>query len=98
MSMQDKPGFRITMGRGFHVTFANGHTVSVQFGGGNYCENRDMDFSQNAQAGEKGSATVETAHWGPDGEFIQLPGASDDVNGYQTPEQVLELLILASKA
>lgn len=32
--------FRITDGRGFHVTFANGWTVSVQFGPYNYCSNR----------------------------------------------------------
>lgn len=95
---QDSVGFRITMGRGFQVTFKNGHTVSVQFGPGTYCENRDMDFDQNAHAGEKGSATAETAHWGPDGKFIPLSEAGDDVNGWQTPEQVLELMILASKA
>lgn len=97
-SKQDKPGFRITMGRGFQITFANGHTVSVQFGPGTYCENRDMDFSQSALAGEKGSITAETAHWGPDGNFIPMPEAEDDVNGWQTPEQVLELLIKAAKS
>lgn len=32
--------FRITDGRGFHVEFANGWTVSVQFGRHNYCDNR----------------------------------------------------------
>lgn len=34
-------GFRITGGRGFHITFENDVTVSVQFGPGNYCEHYD---------------------------------------------------------
>ena len=32
--------FAITRGKGFHLTFANGWTVSVQWGNGNYCSNR----------------------------------------------------------
>ena len=27
--------------RGFHMAFANGYTVSIQFGSGNYCDVRD---------------------------------------------------------
>ena len=34
--------FRITYGTGFHLTFSNGITVSVQFGPGNYCDNYNM--------------------------------------------------------
>lgn len=33
--------FRITRGKGFHVSFPNGYTVSVQFGPGNYCDHYD---------------------------------------------------------
>jgi hypothetical protein len=32
--------FRATQGKGFDVTFANGWTVSVQWGPRNYCANR----------------------------------------------------------
>jgi hypothetical protein len=31
-----------TAGRGARMTFSNGWTISVQFGWGNYCSNRDM--------------------------------------------------------
>lgn len=34
------PGFSAS-GRGFHIHFPNGLTISTQFGGGNYCANRD---------------------------------------------------------
>jgi len=33
--------FNITNGKGFTMTFANGWTVSVQFGGLNYCQHYD---------------------------------------------------------
>lgn len=52
-----KLAFGITMAKGFHLTFPNGYTISTQFGGGNYCLNRDMEierptrdiFSNNAE-------------------------------------------------
>jgi hypothetical protein len=86
------PGFKITGGRGFHITFANGWTVSVQFGPGIYCENYDMPISVegNRKAGEKGSGTAEVACWGPDGKMISF--GDDTVKGYQNPAEVLQLL------
>ncbi|MAH47405.1 hypothetical protein CMI37_16395 [Candidatus Pacearchaeota archaeon] len=35
-----EPGFSVTGGKGFHVRYPNGWTISVQFGWGNYCENK----------------------------------------------------------
>ncbi len=37
--------FRITGGKGFHINFTNGITLSMQFGGGNYCDNRDIPMT-----------------------------------------------------
>lgn len=91
------PGFYITGKKGFHVVFENGWTVSVQFGPGNYCENRELDIGyEDALAGERGSATAETAVWGPDGGMIDM-GDGDTVQGWQTPAQVLALLQFASQ-
>ena len=68
---------------GFHITFANGYTVSVQFGSGNYCENRDgkKDRSSNA----------EIAAWDANGKWIQLD-EHDDVLGWQSADQVLAIM------
>lgn len=38
-------GFQITSGKGFHLTFPNGVTLSTQIGGGNYCSNRDYPIT-----------------------------------------------------
>ena len=77
--------FNITGGRGFHMTFANGYTVSVQFGRDNYCENRygnDGDKSPNA----------EIAAWSSlSGKCVEL-GDNDAVIGWQTPDQVLAIM------
>lgn len=86
--MKQKEGFYITGGKGFHITFPNGWTISVQFGPGNYCENYGGDFDKKSEAAEKGSSTAETAYWGPDGEMVDEDGAT--VQGHQTVDQVMD--------
>jgi hypothetical protein len=75
-------------GPGFHITFANGNTVSVQWHKAAYCENRGFESLK--------SSTAEVAAWNAKGEWFKL-GENDDVIGYQTPEQVLEILNRFSK-
>lgn len=92
------PGFRITGGKGFHITFANRYTVSVQFGGGNYCDNYDDDIGDEPfrKSGQKGSGTAECAVWGPTGDMIQWKGWSDTVSNRSLPAEVLELMTWAA--
>ena len=94
-----RKGFVSTMRKGFHMTFPNGLTVSVQWGAGNYCDNhfpkdRDFTFSKDAE-----SDTAEVAVIDERGEFIdpqQFFGyeinSDGDVAGYLDPSQVVELL------
>lgn len=87
--------FRITDGKGFHIKFANGFTVSVQFGPGNYCDNHDKWPSfdtQDKDFGRHSSSTAECAVWGEDGEMIQYGDWDNTFGGYMTPAQVLELM------
>lgn len=88
-----KEGFRITSGKGFHITFANGFTVSVQFGGGNYCDNYDDEIGSETYpaSGEKGSSNAECAVWGPDGGMINR-WDGDSVSNRSSVADVLELL------
>ena len=88
--------FKITGGRGFHFTFPNGITVSVQFGGGNYCEHYDDDILEWAQSKGKGtieSHDAEVAIWKKGGEWITHEYNGDDqVIGYQSFEEVWKIL------
>lgn len=88
--------FKVFAQKGFQTTFPNGFTVSVMFGSGNYCENR---FNHNVEAVSIGqrhdSPDAEIAVFGPDGELRNdFPGCheGDTVQGWITPEQMLEVM------
>lgn len=81
-------GFRICDQKGFHVTFENGWTVSVQFGGGNYSQN----YGHPIGRGEvPPSNTAEVALIAPDGSMPDIGG--DTVRGWQSPAEVLALMV-----
>lgn len=74
--------FKTTSPEGFHVTFGNGWTVSVQWGAGTYA----------------GPGAAETAVINPDGDFVKRRrGDGDDVQGWQSPEQVAATMLWASR-
>lgn len=96
--MKKETGFAITSKKGFHMTFENGYTVSVQFGPGNYCDNYNMDFMQfhkgNLEVLE--SSDAEIAAWDKDGNWVKIDG--DGVKGYCSPKEVLEFInMIANK-
>ena len=80
--------------KGFHITFDNGYTVSVQFGAGNYCDNYDLRIMEYHDKAVPPSRTAETALIAPNGDFVEYKG--DDVQGRQTADDVLELLNYAA--
>ena len=82
--------FKVTNNKGFAMTFANGYTVSVQWGGGNYCDNRNLPF-RGVDAAVPPSKTAEVAVWDADDKWVTL-SEHDDVIGYQTPEQVAAII------
>ena len=100
--MSKEQGFYITGKKGFHITFPNGYTVSVQFGPGNYCGNYDMRILDDAEiAGSKGSRTAETAIIHPHDGLIPDPNDgegehADTVQGYQTVDQVMDRIMRVS--
>lgn len=87
--------FSISNNKGFHVTFENGWTVSVQFGGGNYCDNYDettIDWPtvppcSNAEiAGFKGD------------DWHHFDDCDNTVSGYRTSADVLAFMnMIAAK-
>lgn len=95
--------FVSTMRKGFHMTFENGLTASVQWGCGNYCDNHfdgNPFFNTDAE-----SNTAEVAVFNEKMEFINandfVPDecqSPDDVCGYMTPEQVVDFLYAVKTA
>jgi len=100
--------FQITGGKGFTMTFANGWTISVQFGTGNYCENRSLDEDgrrldeglteyfarRDREVGERGSADAEIAVWNHEKKWVNFGG--DTVSGWLSPDDVAEVIGIVS--
>jgi hypothetical protein len=83
--------FRITSGKGFHMAFENGWTISVQFGTGNYCDNRTYELytpEEDRRVGRDGSLTAEIAAWGADGERYNF--GDDTVKGWVSANEVVK--------
>lgn len=85
--------FSTTRGKGFHIQFSNGWTVSVQFGPGNYGDNYDEDISPqgNIESGARGSTRAEAACFHR-GERLHPLANGDTVEGYMTTEAVWEFM------
>lgn len=85
--------FKITEGKGFHLKFANGWAVSVQFGPANYCTNYNEPISDESRVkcGQQGSMTAECAVFNPKGEFVTMPN-DDTVQGHMISDDVAKLI------
>lgn len=88
--------FKITDNKGFRLTFANGLTVSVQFGFGNYCENRNMRGGIGPTAPP--CKTAEVAVLGPNRLLLPIVGRGDEVEGWCSPEVVADVIGWAQSA
>lgn len=75
--------FAITFGKGFHMTFANGCTVSVQWGPGNYCNRREADITAPRKAESWEARTAETYAFDKTGKPLW-----PDVRGWRTADEV----------
>ena len=81
--------YRITRkGTGFHITFENGNTISVQWGPRTGSDNNAKEYEDGATE----STTAEVAAWDKNGNYINLGGSDeivrdvlpDDLVGYIT--------------
>ena len=79
--------FKIIDNKGFYITFANGYTVSVQWGRGNYGDNYNMS---SEKVRDISSSVVEVAVWDRDNKWIEFSNGSE-VIGYQTVSEVLAI-------
>ena len=89
--------FAITNNKGFHITFDNGWTVSVQFGWGNYCDHHGKPYDFDDLTGYYGdSSTAEIAAWDTEGVWHEFD--LNTVKGYVKPNDVLDFMnMIAAK-
>lgn len=75
---------------GFRMSFANGWTVSVQFGFGNYCENKYK--INEKESDERRSKDAEIAAWDANGAWYKFE--FDDVKGWCTADEVAQFIAM----
>jgi len=83
--------FKITGHRGFQVTFKNGWTVSVQFGGGHYCDNYDVEIGSEKYIDMLTSGNAEVAAWDKDDKWYVFDN-HDTVWGRVEPDELLKFM------
>ena len=95
--------FSNTGGRGFHLSFDNNWTVSVQFSGGHYGDNYTEKWNFAEKQAAKGdsvrSSTAEIAVWSnriSDSDLIWLE--SDTVRGWTSANEVAQVIHKVSTA
>jgi len=93
--------FRITDNRGFQVTFANGWTVSVQWGRYNYGDHYDASLDEEVDCTESDRAEIGVFRDGPDKSTIWWKTEQAEsldffsgVAGYKLPNQVAEVIAI----
>jgi hypothetical protein len=84
---------KITGGKGFHAIMSNGVTLSVQIGGGNYCDNFDEEIGATRERGFRlpPSFTAEVAIWVGNGGMLELP-EGDTVAGWVSVAKVFDAI------
>lgn len=87
---------KITSGKGFHLKFSNGVTVSVQLGWGNYCANRDNDAVRDypTPPNECASPDAEVAIWCDEWKDWHTwgGGVGDEVTGWVPADEVGDII------
>ena len=85
--------------RGFRTRFANGYTISVQFGTHNYCSCRDtlrplssIQSDAYNSWNDGSSEDAEVAIIDADGEFVEFQSNGDTVRGYTSPDDLANII------
>lgn len=73
---------------GFSMTFENGWTISVQFHAFAYCERKQIPANWEEDKNPAESPDAEIAIWDAEGNWYDF--GSDEVLGYQTPDEVAD--------
>lgn len=90
--------FKSTRNKGFHMTFKNGITISVQFGSSNYCERKNMNapIQEEMKMDIVESSNAEIAIWDSYGKWFSF--GLDEVKGWVGVDEVATWIILCTAA
>ena len=81
--------FGTSVASGFTMKFSNGNTISVQFGMGNYCANKDAESKESC-------TTAEIAIWNSEGKWYEFLNKHDEVLGHCSADVVASWINFAA--
>lgn len=91
--------FISTFNRGFHLSFANNLTISVQWGTSNYCERKKSVYlSDELRDVKVESKDAEIAIWENSNGKRWFNFGADEVKGYCTSDEVAQWIYKVSMA
>ena len=91
--------FTSNYNKGFNLRFDNGHAISVQWGKGNYCSNRDTNDDSIKETNWEAS-TAEVLIYSPDEEIdgkIDF-GEPGNILGWMNSDEVGQLISIVSSS
>lgn len=92
--------FKANYNKGFSMTFANGITISVQWGSMNYCSNRSfakpIKWQHDMTSQINTSIDAEIAIW--DDNDVWIDFGMDKVRGFVSADEVAAWIDMCSKA
>ena len=88
--------FIINANKGFNMTFANGWSISVQFGPMNYCDNQNNAFGSQLDHTRYSSTTAEIAVLNKNGGLTII--WDDVVKGWCSTDNVAKFIQVVSNA
>ena len=88
--------FKSARNSNFAMTFANGWTVSVAFGTGNYCDSDNTGgFNEPMRHFRWETHTAEIAAWDANDDWYDF--GTDTVKGWCKPNEVAEFIAMVSQ-
>lgn len=95
--MKSEPIFETTANKGFKITFSKGLSISVQWGGGNYCQRRNTLSSLHDELKTPfiRSNSAEIAIWDSEGKWYNFNG-NQPIVGWCQPEEVAYYIMFTS--
>jgi hypothetical protein len=87
---------KIINDKGFQLTFDNKLTISVMFGSGNYCSNKNTDFKTNGLWRTTESENAEIAIWDKDDNWFDFE--CDVVKGWVKTNEIGEWIVKVKNA
>jgi hypothetical protein len=93
-----KSQFTVVNNKGFQMKFKNGNTISVMFGAGNYCSNRQAKSTDEIENSKTAEIRIwhNAANYPQEESVYMFDTTNDEVKGWCSTDEVAEWIDFAA--